>query len=122
MKSMADCNKCEGLCCKYVTVEVAKPIEDIDFEELKWYLAHENTVLYINEEDEWCLEIKTPCKYQDLKTNFCTIYEKRPKVCLEHSTEECEKNGEPDDFYKRAFHTMEDIDAYKAEIDRKKKP
>lgn len=113
---MADCSKCDGHCCKYVTVELDPPKEDIDFEELKWFLCHENVTVYIDHEDGWYVEFQTPCKFQDPKTNLCKIYEKRTRVCAEHGTEDCEDADDCEEFYKRLFTKPEDIEAYREEI------
>ncbi len=118
---MAKCEECDGHCCKYITVQIDTPEDDIDFEELKWFLCHENISVYIDHDNDWCIEVKTPCKFQDTKTNLCTIYETRPKVCQEHQTDECEGNEEHDPHYQRIFHTMEDIDGYKKELQSGKK-
>ena len=110
---MADCSKCDGHCCKYITIQIDEPEDNIDFEELKWFLCHEHIIVYIDHDNEWCVEVKTPCKFQDPKTNLCTNYEKRPTACAEHETHECEGNDEHDPYYKIKFKTSEDIDAYK---------
>ena len=116
---MAKCEDCSGHCCKYITVQINEPKKDIDFEELKWFLNHENVTVYIDHDDDWCVEFRTPCKFQD-PANKCTIYEKRPKVCQEHLIEECEGNEDYGDYHKRIFMTMDDIDKYKEEISEKK--
>ena len=118
---MADCSKCDGHCCKYITIQIDEPDEGIDFEELKWFLCHEHISVYIDNEDDWCVEVKTPCKFQDPKTNLCTNYELRPKVCSDHETHECEGNDDYDPHYKRIFHTMDDIDEYRKELQSGKK-
>jgi Fe-S-cluster containining protein len=114
--SMAKCLECDGHCCKYITVQMDTPEEDIEFEELKWFLCHENISVYIDNEGDWCVEVKTTCKFQDPKTNLCKIYGKRPQVCADHQPDECEGNEEHDAHYQRVFHTMEEIDEYRREI------
>ena len=111
---MADCKKCNGKCCNYITIQIKPPEEDIDFEELKWFLCHENIIVYIDNDGEWCVEVATKCKNID-KNNRCMIYPIRPKVCSDHKTADCEAN-DFEAFYKRIFTKMEDIDAYKREI------
>ena len=118
---MAKCSECDGQCCKYITITVDEPKKDIDFEELKWFLCHENILVYIDHEDDWCVEVKTPCKFQDPVTNHCTIYEKRPRVCIEHGLDECEGNKDYEDYCQRAFKTLEDIDEYRKELQSGKK-
>ena len=113
---MANCTQCDGKCCKYITIQIHVPKEEIEFEELKWFLTHENTIVYIDQDNEWCVEVKTPCKFQDPKTNLCINYPNRPKVCANHQMDECEANVDDEPFYKRIFLTMEDIEAYKREI------
>ncbi|MBD3164523.1 hypothetical protein GF323_04935 [Candidatus Woesearchaeota archaeon] len=118
---MADCSKCDGHCCKYITVQIDTPEDDIDFEELKWFLCHKDVLVYIDHDNGWCVEFKTECKYQDPKTNMCTIYDKRPRVCKEHRLDECEGNEDYDDYYKLMFRSMEDIDEYRKKIQSGKK-
>jgi len=116
---MADCKDCDGKCCNYITIQIDEPEDDIDFEELKWFLCHENILVYIDNDDDWCVEVRTNCKNLD-ENNACKIYATRPIVCLEHETHECEHNEKYDDYYKRLFKTMEDIEAYKQEYLSKK--
>jgi hypothetical protein len=119
---MAKCNECDGHCCKYITVQIDEPKDDIDFEELKWFLCHENILVYIDHDGQWCLEVKTHCKFQDQKTNLCTIYETRPKVCQEHLEEECEGNHEYEEHYQKVFHTIGEVDEYRKELQSSKSP
>ena len=112
---MAECSKCKGACCKYVTVQIDEPEEDIDFEEIKWFLAHENVTVYIDHDDDWCVEFKTPCKNLNDKYQ-CDIYKGRPKVCAEHELEECEGNMGHEEYHKRLFSTFEDVEAYRKEV------
>ncbi len=110
---MADCKDCDGKCCKYITIQIDEPKADIDYEELKWFLCHENIMVYVDHDDDWCVEVKTPCKFQDKETNLCTRYENRPKVCQEHELHECEGNNDYDDYDQQKFETPEDVDAYR---------
>lgn len=117
---MAKCSDCSGDCCKYITIQIDAPKEDIDFEELKWFLCHENVMVYIDHDRQWCVEVKTPCRFQDKETNLCTIYDSRPEVCSEHDPGECEGNDDHEPYFKRAFKTPEDIDIYKKEKMKKR--
>jgi len=45
-----NCKNC-GYCCSYVTVQIDDPEDDIDWEEMKWWLCHENVLLYIDHDD-----------------------------------------------------------------------
>ncbi len=82
-----DCSHCDGKCCKYVVVEIDKPEELSDFENIKWFVSHENVKVFV-EDDEWFLEFITPCKFLD-KNNRCTNYEKRPQICRDYNVGEC---------------------------------
>lgn len=104
---MTDCSQC-GKCCNYITLSIHEPEDDEDYDEIVWFLMHKGIKVYIAEEDDdWYVEIETPCKHQ-AEDGRCMIYEDRPNVCREHDPEECEHHGdgspykilfrEPDDF------------------------
>ncbi|MFH1212436.1 MAG: hypothetical protein V1659_05945 [Candidatus Woesearchaeota archaeon] len=57
------CNECEGKCCRYIAVEVDAPEGMGDFEDMLWWLYHENVMLYIDDEHDWILEFRTPCRH-----------------------------------------------------------
>ena len=104
---MRECHKC-GACCKYVTVMLDDPEEKVDWEEMRWFLAHNNVKIY-KEDGEWYVEFKSPCKY--LIDNKCAIYDKRPDVCKDHDPSECDSIDEPFD-YELDFETLEEFDAW----------
>ena len=54
---MADCSECDGKCCKYITVQIDEPEEEIDFEELKWFLCHENIMVYLDNDDSYSFDV-----------------------------------------------------------------
>ena len=92
---MTECFKCKGFCCKYVTVDISEPETADDFDEIRWFLLHENVIIYKSEvKEEWCLEFRTPCKYLDQNTYLCKNYDNRPEVCKEYIIEECSKDEE----------------------------
>lgn len=88
---------CHSRCCRYITVVLPAPRLSYDFDELSWFLAHENISVYV-ESRRWHLEVRTPCKYLD-RDNLCTIYADRPDVCREYDIEACE-------FPRRPRHTL----------------
>ena len=84
------CEGC-GQCCSYVTIQIPEPEDADDWDELLWFVSHENMWVFI-EDGDWFVEIFNKCMYlADDKT--CKIYEKRPLVCREHGHEGCEKYG-----------------------------
>ncbi len=87
------CKNCD-LCCKYICLEIDKPTEKKDFDEIKWFLLHKNIWVYIDHDGSWNIQFNTPC--EKLNNTLCGIYEKRPQICREHSIEDCEKYGHGD--------------------------
>lgn len=115
--NIKNCEGCKGACCRYVAMEIDTPTEIEDFENIRWYVAHENIEVYVDSEFTWNIEFKTPCKYL-LEDGKCSIHEeftknpsvKRPKICSEFTTEFCPHHN----FYleKYKFTSIEDVDNY----------
>lgn len=103
------CDDCDGNCCKYVIVEIAKPKDSNDIDEIKWYLSHKNISVFIDEDKTWNVEFKTDCKYLDSK-NRCKIYNKRHNVCREHSHDECTFHNEWQPI--KVFNELEEFEEY----------
>lgn len=104
------CDKCNGMCCRYVATSIDEPIDEKEYEFIRWFLLHENVNVYIDNEDDWFLEFLTPCKMLG-KDNKCQFYEQRPNICREHSIESCELYGEGDAF-KIKFKGVEEFESY----------
>ena len=47
------CSKCTGLCCRYVSLPIETPKTRGDFDDVRWYLAHEGFSVFVDEGD-WC--------------------------------------------------------------------
>lgn len=98
-----------ALCCRYFALEIDEPDTPEEFDDIRWYLAHENVHVFI-EDDEWYLAIQTRCQYlQD--DNKCGIYEDRPKICREYSTDNCDYHTGQYDF-QQYFTKPEQLEAY----------
>ena len=106
------CSNCQALCCSYVMLEIDEPEDREDFEKIRWFVAHEN-ISVAHYEDSWMLYIKNKCKFIDENHN-CTIYDKRPQICREHQSEECDY-FEDDDF-EIHLQTIEDVDKFAEEF------
>lgn len=108
------CNVCSALCCKYFALEIDAPEDWADFENIKWFVAHEDTKVYV-EDGDWHLEVQKRCMYLGLD-NRCGIYERRPQICRDHGLDEdgdvnCVMGtGELE--YELEFHSIEDVEAY----------
>ena len=116
---MADCSKCKGECCKYITVDLVRPKDAEDWDEVKWMLLHKGVMVYKDYDNDWQVEVRTDCKFLDKKTYKCKIYSKRTQVCKDHGTHECEGNDE--DFAKVIFKKPSDVDKYLKELKGKKR-
>ncbi len=108
-KDIKTCNECDGKCCKYVAIEIDVPETLEDFENIKWYVCHENVHVYVEEDGSWNIEFITPCRHLD-ENNRCTYYKKRPTICREYNQEECHfHNGYVEIF---SFRKIQDVEEY----------
>lgn len=90
---MADClcDVCAALCCRYFSLPIDNPDTAKDFDDLRWYMLHENVVAFV-EDDQWYLGIMNRCKHLQ-PDNRCGIYETRPRICRKYSTDNCDYHG-----------------------------
>ena len=103
------CDRCTALCCRYFALGIDDPETPEDYDDIRWYLAHENVHVFI-EDDDWYLSIQTRCQFlQD--DNRCGIYEDRPKICREYTTDNCDYwTGQYD--FQQYFTKPEQLEAY----------
>jgi Fe-S-cluster containining protein len=102
------CDHCTAKCCKYFALPIEEPVVKRDFDFIRWYLLHDRASVFI-EDDSWYLLVHTDCKHL-LPDNRCGIYETRPEICREYTTENCEY--EDDWTYDKYFETPEQIHEY----------
>ena len=102
------CEHCTAKCCRYFALPIEKPTELKDFEFIRWYLLHDRATVFVEDED-WYLLVHTPCKHLR-DDNLCGIYETRPQICREYTTDACEY--EDDWTYERYFETAEQVQEY----------
>ena len=82
------CEHCTGFCCRYIALPIDEPESKKDYDDIRWYLLHEGVAVFI-EDGEWFINISTTCRH--LQEDFrCGIYETRPRICREYSTENCD--------------------------------
>src|SRR5688500_19525139 len=82
------CDKCSALCCRYFALPIDNPETAREYDNIRWYLLHENVVAFI-EKKQWYVGVMTRCKHL-LDDNRCGIYETRPRICRrseEHTSE-----------------------------------
>lgn len=100
------CDKCAALCCRYIALPIDNPDCAKDYDNIRWYLIHQNIVVFI-EKKQWFIGILNRCKHlQD--DNRCGIYETRPRICRSYSTDNCDYHGGEYD-YERLFTSAEDL-------------
>jgi hypothetical protein len=50
------CDRCAGLCCRYFALQIDNPKTARHYDDIRWYLMHENVVVYI-ENKKWFVGI-----------------------------------------------------------------
>jgi len=106
LPSAHPCSGC-GACCTYVATQIDNPKTWKQYENVYWYLTHENVAVYIDWEGDWYIEFQTRCRnLTEAKT--CGIYVDRPVVCSEFSWTDCEKNSGLQG-WKHYFKSFEDL-------------
>lgn len=109
------CHLCEAQCCQYYALEIDTPRSYADFDQIKWFLAHRQTKIFV-EKRKWYLEVLNPCRYLS-EDHKCTVYDKRPAICRDYGiAPDGEMNCHGKDNHEVAhdlyFDKMEDIDVY----------
>ena len=102
------CDHCSAKCCRYFALPIDAPTTFQDYEFIRWYLLHDKATVF-TENDDWYLLVHTTCKHLR-EDNRCGIYETRPQICREYSTDKCEY--EDDWVYDRYFETAEQVWEY----------
>jgi uncharacterized protein len=103
------CDHCTAKCCKYFALPLETPTEPQDFDYIRWFLLHHGATVF-TEEGTWYLLMYSTCKHlQD--DQRCGIYETRPQICRDYSTDNCEY--EDDWVYDQYFETPEQVEEYR---------
>lgn len=106
------CHDC-GSCCNYVAVEIDNPTGFKDYEQIYWYLTHGKVAVYVDWEGDWYIEFATVCEHLN-EAKACGIYQERPWICSDFSSDECEKTtNEP--AFKYRFETPEELSTWHRE-------
>jgi Fe-S-cluster containining protein len=102
------CQFCTAKCCRYYSLPLEQPKTRKDFDYIRWFLMHGRSAVYI-EDGTWYLLVYSDCQHL-LPDNRCGIYETRPQICREYTTDNCEYD---DDWtYERFFETAEQVEEY----------
>ncbi len=82
------CEHCTAKCCHYYALPIDSPDCVKDFDYMRWYLIHGDTGVF-TENDTWYILVWGVCRH--LQPDYrCGIYETRPEICREYSTDNCE--------------------------------
>ena len=102
------CEYCTAKCCRYFSLAIDQPESFADFEYLRWYVQHEHATIF-TEDDDWFVLVHTICEHLR-PDNRCGIYETRPKICRDYTTDQCEYEDEYT--FDRYFETSEQVAEY----------
>ena len=102
------CNYCTAKCCRYYALPIELPTTQSDWEYVRWYVLHEYTTVF-KEGDTWYLLVHTTCQHLQ-PDNRCGIYETRPPICREYTTDACEYDD--DSVYEQYLETPEQVSEY----------
>ncbi len=103
------CDQCSALCCRYFALPIETPATRKQFDDVRWYLVHENCVVFI-EKKTWYLAVMSKCKHLQAD-NRCGIYETRPRICRAYTTDNCDYHGGEYD-YDKLFTSAEQLWEY----------
>jgi uncharacterized protein len=102
------CKYCTAKCCRYFALPIELPTTFEDWEYVRWYVLHEGAAVF-RENETWYLLVFATC--QHLRSdNRCGIYETRPQICREYTTENCEFDD--DTCYDQYLETPEQVAEY----------
>jgi len=115
--STLPCDVCRGQCCKHVAMEIDTPTCKQDYDNIRWFLVHQNVQVYVEPDKSWGIEFITPCS-RLTRDNLCSDYDNRPRLCRQYPGKdtECEFVSE-EKHYKKLFTTAEEFESW---LDKKK--
>ena len=102
------CDHCVAKCCRYFALPIEVPTDRKELDFIRWYLLHDRASVFIDDGD-WYLLVHTACKHLQ-PDHRCGIYETRPEICRDYSTDNCEY--EDDWTYDGYFETPEQVEEY----------
>lgn len=113
------CIDCPATCCKDLAVQIGKPENRAEIDDLKWQL-HFNTVRVYVKNRRWYQLVEGKCIYLD-ENDLCTIYDRRPERCRRHTPPHCEEFAD-EHYWDILFETPEELEAYfEEERERRKR-
>ena len=55
------CEHCTAACCRYLAIPLDEPTTARDFDDIRWYLMHEDVSVFV-EDGDWYIQFQTRCK------------------------------------------------------------
>ena len=108
------CDHCTAKCCRYFALPIDTPESREEYDYIRWYLLHQQASIFVDD-GTWYLLIHTPCRHLQ-PNNLCGIYDSRPQICREYTTENCEYDDSWT--YQQYFETPEQFNEYCEAIGR----
>lgn len=113
-KPALNCSDCAAQCCRYFALQLDTPSEPEDYDNIRWYLAHKDTAVFVEGED-WYLQVNTICRYLQTDST-CGIYDHRPQICERYGWDakgdtECHGTDKPCD-HDYFFSSPEELEEY----------
>jgi len=102
--------RCKRLCCRYFAFPIETPEDWDDYDDIRWYLAHENVSVFV-EEGAWYLNVKNKCRHLSENNFKCQIYDKRPNICIDYKPVNCDF-ADGDYSYDLCFEDDQQMEAY----------
>jgi Fe-S-cluster containining protein len=102
------CSHCTAMCCRYFSVPIETPTTRQEFDYVRWFMLHGRVTCYV-EDGTWYLCVYGDCKHI-LPDYRCGIYETRPQICRDYSTNKCEYDDRG--LHDQLFETPEQIAEY----------
>jgi Fe-S-cluster containining protein len=82
------CEYCTAKCCRYFALPIDTPTERKDYDTIRWFLLHDQASVFVDD-GTWYLLVHTKCRHLR-DDHLCGIYETRPEICREYTTDACE--------------------------------
>jgi Fe-S-cluster containining protein len=103
------CEHCTALCCRYIALPIDTPKEPRDFDDIRWYLLHENISVFV-EDGDWYICIQTRCRHLQAD-HRCQIYATRPRICRRYDFTNCDYHS-GDYNWEHHFTCVEHLEEY----------
>jgi Fe-S-cluster containining protein len=102
------CAYCTAKCCRYFALPIDTPTTWQDYDHLRWFVMHGKTALFVDD-GTWYLLVYGDCEHLQAD-NRCGLYEERPQVCRDYSTDNCEFDN--DGCYDKFFESSDQVWEY----------